>query len=186
MSLARISSRYAKSLLDFAIEQDKLERIYQDILQLKIAVSVRDFVLLCKSPIVQPGKKAQVFNLLFKDNFDPITFGFFNILLKKGREAFVPEIVEEFISQYEAIRKITRVTLTTATPLDEKVIRNIKEKLAAATATRENIELETKIKPSLIGGFVLEFDDKLYDASVAHRLLLMRKAFKENDSIKSN
>lgn len=185
MSLARISSRYAKSLLDFALEQDKLERIYQDMLQLKAAVSVRDFVLLCKSPIVQPGKKEQVFNVLFKDRFDPVTFGFFNILLKKGREAYVPEIVDQFMSQYEAIRKITRVTLSTATPLDEQVIRKIKEKLAAAKSTRENIELETQIKPALIGGFVLEFDDKLYDASVAHRLQQMRKAFKENDSIKS-
>jgi len=36
------------------------------------------------------------------------------------------------------------------------------------------------LNPDLIGGFVIEFDDKLYDASVAHKLELLRKEFSVN------
>jgi len=185
MSQARISYRYAKSLLDFALDQNKVDRIYEDILNLKTACSLREFVLLCKSPIVTSGKKEQIFKAVFEKYFDPITFGFFNILLRKGREIYTPEIVEDFLLQYEALNKRTRVTLSTATELSDELIETIKSKLAGATSTRDHIDLEIKIKPELIGGFVLEFEDKLYDASVAHQLHSMRKAFSNSDDIKS-
>lgn len=185
MSQTRISYRYAKSLLDFAIAQNKLERIYEDILNLHTACSLREFVLLCKSPIIPSGKKEQIFKAVFEPYFDPITFGFFNILLKKGREIYTPEIVEDFLLQYEALNQRTRVTLSTATALGTELIDAIKSKLSGATSTRAHIDLETKVKPELIGGFVLEFDDKLYDASVAHQLHMMRKTLSNNDQIKS-
>ncbi|MDZ4708156.1 MAG: ATP synthase F1 subunit delta [Saprospiraceae bacterium] len=185
MSQARISYRYAKSLLDFAIAQNKLDRIYEDILNLKTACSLREFVLLLKSPIIPSGKKEQIFKAIFENHFDPITFGFFSILLKKGREIYTPEIVEDFLLQYEALNKRTRVTLSTATPLTEELIEAIKSKLTGAATTRDHIDLETRIKPELIGGFVLEYEDQLYDASVAHQLHLMRKALSNNDQLKS-
>jgi F-type H+-transporting ATPase subunit delta len=185
MSQARISYRYAKSLLDFAIAQNKLDRIYEDILNLKTACSLREFVLMCKSPIIPSGKKEQIFKTIFENHFDPITFGFFSILLKKGREIYTPEIVEDFLLQYEALNKRTRVTLSTATPLGDELIEAIKSKLADSGTTRDHIDLETRIKPELIGGFVLEYEDQLYDASVAHQLHLMRKALSNNDQIKS-
>lgn len=185
MSQVRISSRYAKSLIDFALEQNKLDRIYEDVLNLKQACTIREFVLLCKSPIVPNGKKEQIFKALFETYFDPITFGFFNILLKKGREIYIPEIVEDFLLQYEALNKRTRVTLSTATPLNQELIDDIKSKLTSASATRDNIDLETKVKPELIGGFVLEFDDNLYDASIAHQLQNLKKTFSNSEQIKS-
>ncbi|MBK7607430.1 MAG: F0F1 ATP synthase subunit delta [Saprospiraceae bacterium] len=105
MSLTRIASRYAKSLIDFAQAQGKLDRIYEDILNLKVAADIREFNLLCKSPIITSGKKSEVYRALFEKIFDPITFGFFNILVRKGREEYMPEIAHEFLKQYDAINK---------------------------------------------------------------------------------
>ena len=104
-----------------------------------------------------------------------MSFGFFTILLRKGREEYMPEVAAEFIKQYETIKKITRVKLTTAEKLDASVLQDINSKLSSATSTRDNIALEAKIRPEIIGGFILEYDDKLYDASVSNQLRLMRK-----------
>lgn len=175
MSLARIASRYAKSLIDLSQENGKLEKVYDDITNMVEACKSRDFLLLCKSPIVPTSKKESIFKAIFEKSFDPISFGFFNILLKKGREAYLPEIAHEFVSQYEAIKKITKVKLTTAEKLDDSVLNQIKNKLGQASSTRDNIEIETKVKSDIIGGFVLEYDDKLYDASVSNQLRIMRK-----------
>ncbi len=180
MSLSRISARYAKSLIDLALEQNQLDAVHADIVQLKAACDVRDFLLLCKSPIVAASKKAQIFKAIFEGRFNAMSFGFFNILLKKGREAYIPEITTEFISQYEALKKKTRVILTTAEKMDESLITAIQDKLTKASSTRDHILLDTKIDPALIGGFILEFDDKLYDASVSHQLNQMRKALSVN------
>jgi F-type H+-transporting ATPase subunit delta len=39
------------------------------------------------------------------------------------------------------------------------------------------VEFRTSVDPALIGGFVISFEDKLYDASVRHQLDLLRKQF---------
>ena len=56
----RIASRYAKSLIDLAIEQGKLDKVLEDMTAFAEATKVRDFALLLKSPIVKADKKEQV------------------------------------------------------------------------------------------------------------------------------
>ncbi|MFZ8455756.1 F0F1 ATP synthase subunit delta, partial [Staphylococcus aureus] len=46
-----------------------------------------------------------------------------------------------------------------------------------------SVELETVVDEKLIGGFVLEFDNKLVDASVASDLRNIKKQFAENTYI---
>ena len=105
MSVSRIAARYAKSLIDLAVEQDKLERIKEDISAFLKATDNRDLYLMLKSPIINPSKKAQVLKALFAEDFDELSMAFFNIILNKNREALLPEIAEEFISQYKNVQK---------------------------------------------------------------------------------
>lgn len=177
MSATRIATRYAKSLVDLAKEQNKLDRIKEDVATFQSAVENRDFELLLKSPIINAEKKKQVFNALFKDSFDEMTFGFLNIVLSKNRESNLPEIADSFMNQYKAINKVSEITLTTATPLSDDEVEKIKANFLKSSETRDNIEVNTKVDPAIIGGFVVEFDDKLYDASVAHKLEQLKKEF---------
>ncbi len=186
MSVSRIASRYAKSLIDLAVEQDRLERILEDIKSFKKATDNREFYLLLKSPIINVTKKQQIFNALFEGKFDTITAAFLRIILNKGREAHLPEIADSFIEQYKIIKKISTVRLTTAATLSAETVSRIKQKLAASAVTKgQHIDLVTKVDPEIIGGFVIEFDDKLYDSSVTHQLDLLRKEFAKNLFVKS-
>jgi F-type H+-transporting ATPase subunit delta len=93
--------------------------------------------LLCKSPIVSSGKKLQVFKALFEPIFDPLSVGFFTLLVKKGREIYMPEVVQEFLSQYDAISQENKSkSLTTAETLDMDLISEIKSKLSDSSNTR--------------------------------------------------
>ena len=57
----RLAARYAKSLMDISIEQNKLDAIYNDMVGLKSVFSEsRDFVMLMKSPIVKADAKYAV------------------------------------------------------------------------------------------------------------------------------
>ena len=177
MSAERLSYRYAKSLIDLAKEQGKLEVIKGDVANLLTAVQSRDLELMLKSPIVSKMKKANALEALFGDGFDDMTMSFMDILLTKGREMYIPEIAEEFMSQYKEMNKISTVRLVTAQPLTDAALAEIKAKLIASNELKANVEIETVVDPSLIGGFRLEFNNLQYDASVAHRLNEMRKAF---------
>ncbi len=170
MSVQRIAGRYAKSLIDLAQEQNKLERILEDVTSFKNASGNRDFYLLLKSPIVKGSKKLSILDALFADKYDELTMAFLRILVNKGREPYLPEIADEFVAQYKEIKKISTVKVTTAKALSADALKALEAKLAASDATYSQVEIETAVDPDLIGGFVLELGGQIYDASVAQKL----------------
>jgi len=180
MSVQRIASRYAKSLLDLAIEQNKLERVAEDVKAFKEATKVPDFKLLLKSPIVHADKKANVIKAIFGGKFDELTMAFLNIVVSKGRESHLADIAVEFDSQYRHVKHISTVTLTTASPVSKATLDAVHAKLSESSATDSHIELTAKVDPSLLGGFIVEFEDKVYDASISHKLKQLKKEFDEN------
>jgi len=148
-------------------------------------VANRDLYLLLKSPIINSTKKHSIFSSLFEGKISATTLAFFNIIVAKGREMYLPEITTEFISQYKSLNKISTVHLTTATEMSEAQLEAIKKKLLAASVTENSIEFVTKTDPTIIGGFIAKIGDNLYDASVKHQLTQLKKEFLENDYIKA-
>lgn len=180
MSAIKIASRYAKALIEFAEQSGKLDKILDDMKSFAEMAKNRDLFLLMKSPIVNADKKKAVFNALFTGKLDEITTNFFEIVLRKGRESHLPQIANEFISQYKAMKGITDVTLTTAVSLPQSELDRIKEALLKSEVTDTEVDIETKVDPEILGGFVLQIGDLLYDASAAHKLKQIRKNFSEN------
>jgi F-type H+-transporting ATPase subunit delta len=179
----RLAGRYAKSLVDLAIEKNLLDAVYADMLFLqKICKSNRDFVNLLKSPIIATDKKEKIFNAIANDNLGDITASFNRLLIKKGREIYLPEIVTAFIQQYKSYKRINIVKLITAYPPSDELKDSIIQKIKSALQM-EHIELNTEVNPDIIGGFVLEIGDKLVDASVAFELHNIKKEFESNDFV---
>lgn len=181
MSSYRIASRYAKSLIDLALEQGKLDKVLEDVTAFSNAAQNRELHLLLKSPIVKADKKEKVLDALFKGKIDPLTHSFFQIILRKGRESQLADIAQEFINQYRVIKGISIVDIVSAEPLSQETIDAIKTKLVSSKLTHANIQFNTSIDKNLIGGFVISFEDKLYDASIKHQLDELRKQFSGKD-----
>ncbi|MBK7344543.1 MAG: ATP synthase F1 subunit delta [Saprospiraceae bacterium] len=175
MSVNRIASRYAKSLLQLAEEQGQLEAVRADMDTFQSALSHREFYLLLKSPIVHADKKISILNAIFKDRLNPLTMAFLRISVQKGREPYLTEMSGAFIDQYREIKNILSLKVISASPLDEQVRNRIKEQVKASGLASGDIQLETVVNPDLIGGFILELGDKRYDASVSRKLDLLRK-----------
>ena len=180
MSVSRIASRYAKSLIYFAQENNKLEEVRTDMALLDKALESRDLVMLLKSPIVNELKKKEIFNVLFDGKLSDTTLGFLNIIMNKGREEYIPAISNEFEAQYKLMKGISEVKLTTATPISEANLSSIKAKLLSSNETSQEVEIDTIVDPSILGGFIIEIGDKLYNDSIAYKLSQMKKGFKGN------
>lgn len=184
MSVYTLSSRYAKSLLDLAVEKNQLEEINRDIRYFfSVTKNVSEFILLLKNPIIHTDKKLKIAEQLFKNKFNPITFAFIELVIKKRREAFLPQIVIAFIDQYNKVKNITAVMLTTAVEADEAVKEQVK-KLIKEKANISEIELQTKVDENIIGGFILQYEDKMYDASIHRQLEILDDSFLENVYLK--
>lgn len=181
MQNPRLAHRYAKSLIDLSVEKGELENVYADMKYLQaVCKSSNEFVNLLRSPIVNADKKQAVLDAVCKGKIGVITDAFNKLLIVKNREEALPEIIVAFIEQYNAIKDIHIVKLTTAQPLGEDVKNTIINKLKADTGMK-NVDLETVVKEELIGGFVLEFNNNLVDASILHDLNDIQKQFLSND-----
>ncbi len=183
MSVIRIATRYAKSLLDLAVENNKLDPIYSDILYFEQVTQSREFVLMLKSPIIKADKKVSIIKTIFEGKIDSITYSFFEIIVKKTRENYLPEIAAAFVDQYNLHKGIRKAKITTASAIDETLKASIEKTILESTDSKQ-IDLETVVDDEIIGGFVLQYDDKLFDASVARKLDLLKKEFNKNTYIK--
>ena len=185
MSNLRLASRYAKSLVDLAVEQQQLDAVYADIKVLQsICQTNSDFVAMLKSPIISSDKKEKIVIAVTSDKIGKLTAAFLTLLINKSREYSLPEIVKAFIDQYNKINDIHPVKLTTAVPVSDQVKNAILDKIRSTTSMQK-IELETVVKDELIGGFTLEVGDSFVDASILRDLNDVKKQFLNNDFIQS-
>lgn len=171
MQNPRLASRYAKSLLDLAVEKNCVEEVLKEMRLLNnICTTCHDFEVMLRSPVINGDKKLAVIKeVLNKYKVSKLTNAFINLLVQKGRELNLPEIAEAFITQYNKLKNIRLVKLTTAAPMNDTIKASIRSKIAGYLPN-DIIDLKTEIDADLIGGFVLEVEDKLYDASVKKNL----------------
>lgn len=183
MQNPRLAGRYAKSLIDLATEQNQLSTVYADMKYLQaLCKSNADFVAVLRSPIIKADKKGKIIDAVTTGKISALTAAFNTLLMKKGREENLPEIINAFIDQYNSMNGVKKVKLTTAVPISDDMKDAILNQVKGNTPL-EKIELETAVKDELIGGFVLEAGGTLIDASILRDLKDVRKQFLNNDYI---
>ena len=162
----RLAARYAKSLLDLACERNQQEAVCNDMKVLEsICNTSSEFVAMLRSPVINSDKKMGAVHAIIDDSMNIITGSFINLLIQKGREQSLPEISTAYISQYNEMNKIKTVKLTTAVAMHPEIKELMVSKIAGFLS-EYTIQLDTQVNEDLIGGFVLEVEDKLFDASV--------------------
>jgi F-type H+-transporting ATPase subunit delta len=182
MNNPRLAGRYAKSLVDLATEQGQMEPVYNDMKLLQgLFKSNADFVALLRSPIINADKKEKIVRAVLVGKLAPLTDAFLSLLVRKGRESNLPEITEAFIDQYNGLNSIYKVKISTAVPMSEELKQSIINQVKSEKV--KTVELETVVKDELIGGFVLEMQGNLVDASVLRDLKDVKKQFMNNDYI---
>jgi len=183
MNNPRLAGRYAKSLIEFSIEKDQLDTVYNDMkFLLSVTNSNPDFVSILKSPVITTEKKEKIIESITKGRVSELTEKFIRLLIRKTRENNLPEMVKTFITQYNKLKNIHPVKITTAVPMSPE----LKEAMLAQIKTNpelQNIELQELVQEELIGGFKFEMGDILVDASISRDLHDVKKQFMNNEYI---
>src|SRR5664279_681195 len=152
----RLATRYAKSLIDLSIEQGQLDKVYKDVLYLKsIFENSQELVNFLNNPVITSDQKLAVVKALDSEKTGELTKSFNRLLIRKGRESYLPEIAEAFIEQYKEYKGIHTVTLTTAIPASDEVKNAIINRIKRDGQMKE-VELICIVQESIIGGFILE------------------------------
>jgi len=176
MSEITVAIRYAKAIIDLAIEQNSLEEINNDMeLFVRTIKANPQLHAVLANPIIYHDKKIKILEQLFGGKVSKLTIDFFKIMINKGRAEVLTVAAQEFLNQYDVKKNIIKATVVSAAALSEEnkntIIAELKE------STGGTIKLTAKVDPDLIGGFVLTVGDKQIDTSVAASLAKLKKEF---------
>ncbi len=182
MRNTRATSRYAKSLLELAKEQNTLELCKTDMAcVVSLCQNSRELALLLKSPVVKTDKKLAIIAEVFV-GCSPLTLSFINLIIKKKREALLFDIAQGFLDLYKIDQGIESATLTAAVALDEDTRQQVLDFIKKQGVSQ--VDLTEQVDESLIGGAILRLGDKQLDASVARQIKDLKQSFNKNLYIK--
>jgi F-type H+-transporting ATPase subunit delta len=178
-----LATRYAKALFDFAIEQDLLESIREDMETfLKVCEVNRDFTMMLRSPIIKSDKKINIIREIFGKKLNEVTHSYLQIITRKNRAAYIAVIARQFIAFYKEHKGVKVAHLITAVKVDDEIKKRIV--IYLEKQTNATIELIEELNEDMIGGFILRFDGKQYDASIAKKIQKLRREFEKNVYVK--
>jgi F-type H+-transporting ATPase subunit delta len=184
MAESRVASRYVKSLLGLAVEQNALEQVHNDMLMFdKACRNSRPLLMMLQSPIIKHEKKRDILETIFKGKVHKLTMAIVDILTKKNREPLLPAIAAEFGNAYNEYKGIEKATVTATIAIDEKLKKEI-EAMVKKLSNKKQVALTTKVDKDIIGGFILNVGDRQIDASIKNKLKSLRVKFSENPYVK--
>lgn len=176
MSVFKVASRYAKSLLDLAKEQGHVEAVKADIEQIvAIIKSSSELQAVLSNPIIKTDKKENILSALFKDKARPEIMAFFGIMIRKGRGELIYATALEFIREYNELNGIVKAEVLSAAALSAENIQALKN--AIGQQINAEVILINKVDPTLIGGFVVKVGDRQVDATIAGKLSKLERHF---------
>ncbi|WP_461451126.1 ATP synthase F1 subunit delta [Mucilaginibacter sp.] len=178
MSEITVAIRYAKSIIDLAIEQKALEQVNNDMeffIRTIKANSELNAVLV--NPIIYHDKKINILEAIFNGKVSPVTMAFFKLMVNKNRAEVLYPAALEFVNQYDVINNIVKATVVSATELSEANKKTIIADVQAST--KGTVILTTKVDPALIGGFILTVGDMQVDTSISSSLTKLKKEFSQ-------
>ena len=179
MHSKKVALRYARALLNLAINNNELEDCY---LQIKMVLSTieknKDLRMFLKSPVIKKDKKKTIFKLIFADKINKTIKRFLNLVVQKNRERVLYEILQSFTNLYNEYNNIEIATVTTSHPLDsetrEMVLTYIKSK------GKSRVELHEKIDKAILGGIIINMGGKQLNASLIKSINELKQSFSIN------
>jgi F-type H+-transporting ATPase subunit delta len=173
MNDSKISVRYARAIFQSALEKKILDKVYQDMIFISEVCKIPETQEFLRSPIIFPSKKEAIFHSILGGNVEKISLSLIDLIVKNGRESFIPAIARNFIHETKKFNGITDSVLTTAVKVDDKVRKQITDMITDVFKTK--VDLKENIDPEIVGGFILQIDDSYIDASVRNKLRKIKK-----------
>ncbi len=183
MRVNLLAKRYARAVFDLALETHKVQKVAND---LKLVQTVldenRELRKLMTNPVIDASKKIKVLNALFSSHVDELSIRFLNLITRKGREDYLLAICVAFEDIFLEYKNIMRAEFISASPVNAAIKKAVIEKLAKITD--KTIDLNEKVDPEIIGGYILRMEDYQIDGSIKNQLRKLRKKLAENLYVK--
>ncbi|XP_060785453.1 ATP synthase subunit O, mitochondrial [Neoarius graeffei] len=175
-----VEGRYATALYSAASKQKNLEKVEQELGRVASLIKDPKLSSIVLNPHVKRSIKQKTVNdALNKAKLSPITINFINVLADNGRLTLTSDVITAFGKMMSAHRGEVTCSVTTAQPLDEANLAELKVALNGFLAKGETIKLETKCDPSILSGMIVSIGDKYVDMSTKSKIQKLTKLIRD-------
>ena len=167
-----IAQTYAEALFSLALEEKKLTALQEENKELlSIIDDNNDFLMLIDSRFMSVNERKEIAAKILKD-FDEDLVNLIKVIIDHNRTDILKDILQAFNSLCNEYRGVKEGLIYSAFPLDKKTINKIKDKISQLE--KMDVELLTRIDPTLIGGVKVVINSHVYDGSIKNQLEKMQ------------
>ena len=170
---SRAAVRYAKAIYEIASEENSIKELHTDMDTIKsIYFDSLDFKNLLSNSIINQAEKKKAILLLTKKN-SALTEKLLDLLIHNKRVSLLADVAISFVDLYNKYNNIKEATVITASPINSDLQFQILSKINVSDI--KSIRITNEVDPEIIGGFIVRYDGKQYNASVKQNINNLRK-----------
>lgn len=184
MNSSLISNRYAKALMDYAESIGQDTKLYSEMRLLDEAFDkVRELGKAMRNQLVSVEQRKSLLTTAAGGNVSDAFSRFLEMLSEKERFSNVHQISLKYCELYRQRHNIHYCVLTTAIPLTDEELKHISDEITKFSPSVSELEIRNDVDESVLGGFAIETDSKLLDATVRHQLQEIKNVLVGNNQI---
>lgn len=180
-----IAKKYANALFEMSKEASCIQKSYDDLVFVVETITTNeDLKKFIYSPLIKKEDKKDVIDRLFSIQIDKPCLDFLKMLADCGRIDVIEEISNQFTKVFDEENNIVKPIITSAVELNEEQKQNIVSKLRSKLS--KNIQPEYVINPNIIGGLIIDIDDRTIDFSLKSKFDNMHKQLTKGNRYGNN
>ena len=173
-----VATRYASALYELADERGVIDAVVGDLSKLQTMISAsNDFERFIKSPILSRSDQSKgIAAIAVRAGLEPITTSFLGLVAAIRRLSVLPSMIIGIRAILADRRGETTAYVTSAIPLSEPQTASLVDTLKKAIG--RNIDVATKVDPSILGGLIVKVGSHMVDSSLKSKLQRLKLAMK--------
>lgn len=160
-----IVKRYATALFEIAFDKGAMIQFEEEAkMILDLLGAEPEYIELLSHPGILEQQKIELIEKAFSGQVSDEFIGLMALVIKKARTEYLIPVLEKFIQMAKEAAGLLKATVTSAAPLTNQQLAQIKSNIENSTG--KTIEMETTIDSSIIGGLIIRVGDKVVDGSI--------------------
>ena len=175
---ASLAGRYAIALFELARDEKQIDEVTASLARLRQAVTESaDLRELISSPLIGREDQARAIGAVVGSlGLDRLTGNFVGVLAQNRRLSQIPAVIRNFNLLAARHRGEITAEVTSARPLDDDQVGQIKQQLR--TRMGRDIAVELNVDPAILGGLVVKIGSQMIDSSIRTKLNTLAHAMK--------
>ena len=175
---ASLGGRYATALFELARDAKAIDAVETSLATVRAALDQSDdFRRLTTSPLVNRAAAGKAVGAVGAElDLDPTTRSFLGVLAHNHRLNQLPQIIRAFRQLAASWRGETSAEVTSAHPLSDDQVTELKQQLRARVG--RDVSVQLAVDPDLLGGLVVRIGSQRIDSSIRTRLNALAHAMK--------